>query len=233
MANEPIKPFTRTNRPSLQGPPTGAAPGTATSALPPAGHERKETLKRRADVLEQQAEAQHANMESIDPDAFEIERELAGHFNQLDVTGADPAFCYKWVNFSSNNGLALREAVAPPERWQVVTGDMPEAIELKAVDGTRKLGDVLLVRMPKSRYAIIEKVRADKAARQLQGHESNLRAMGQRHQKHIKVYGNDELPERVQKKLTNPSTSTINAMRGAEAASKQFDQALRDGSIAV
>lgn len=226
------RPFSaKTNRPSLQGPQTGAAPGTA--KLPPAGHAQRETLKQRADVIEEQAATQFAGVESVDPDRLEIERELAQHFNELDVTNADPNYVYRWINFSSNGGISLRRAIAPPERWEVVTGDMSEAVELKAVDGTRKLGDVLLVRMTRKRYEILEKVREDQARRQQGGHESNLREMGRRHPKAIKVYGNENMPPEVNKRLTHPSQSAINAMRGAEAAATEFDGALREGSLSL
>lgn len=223
---EVIKPFIK-NRPSVQGPQTGAAPGTAT--LPPAGHARNEELKRRTDRLEEQAAHELQNVESIDPTAMEIERELAGHFNELEVQNADPAFVYKWVNFVSNNGIALRQATAPPERWEIVTGTMKEAEDLKAIDGTRKLGDVLLLRMPRKRYEILEKVRADKAALQQQGYENNLLETGRRHG--IKVYRNEDMPENAAKRMQNPSQAAVNAMRGAMAASDKFDQSLRTGAI--
>lgn len=231
MANEPIKPFVRSNRPNVQAPPTGAVPGTAT--LPPSGHERRETLKQRADVLEQQAAQQFANVEAIDTDAMEIERELAQHFNELEVTQADPAFVYKWVNFVSNGGIALRQAVAPPERWQVVTGDMVEASELRGADGSRKLGDVLLLRMPRKRHEILERLREEKAARQLGGHEANLHELARRNPKAIKVYDSEHLPADINKRLTNPSRAAVAAMRGTEAALAQYDQSLRDGRLSA
>lgn len=224
------RPFSsKTNRPSLQGPQTGAAPGTA--KLPPAGHEQREVLKQRGDVLEEQAATQFQNVTAVDPDKFEIERELAQHFNELDVTNADPNFVYKWVNFSSNGGIALRRAIAPPERWEVVTGSMTESEELRAVDGTRKLGDVLLVRMTKKRYTILEQIREENNRRHQGVHESNLRELGRRNSKAVKVYGNDNMPESVTKKMTHPSQQAIAAMRGAEAAANQFEGALREGSL--
>lgn len=223
------KPFVKSNRPNVQAPPSGAAPGTA--ILPPAGHARKEELKKRTDILEAKAAHDFANVEAIDPDAIEIERELAQHFNELNVANAEPGFVYKWVNYTSNGGIAIRQAIAPPERWQVVTGDMPEATDLKASDGTRKLGDVMLVRMPKKRYDILERLRAEKNARQQQGHESNLRELARRNPKAVKVYGSEDMPESVTKRLTNPSQASINAMRGAEAAQAQFEQNLRAGLV--
>lgn len=232
MSDLTHRPFSsKTNRPSMQGPQTGAAPGTAT--FPKAGHAQREALKQRADVLEEQAATQFANVETVDPDRLEVERELAQHFNELEVTNADPNFVYRWINFSSNGGIALRRAIAPPERWEVVTGDMPEASELRAVDGTRKLGDVLLVRMFRKRYDILEKVKEEQRQRQQGGHENNLRELGRRNPKAIKVYGQDNMPPEVTKRLTHPSQSAINAMRGAEAAAQQFDGALREGSLSL
>lgn len=230
MANEPIKPFTRAKN-VVRATQTGAAPGTA--SLPPAGHEQREVLKERADALEAQAAADFKNVEAIDPDVMEVERELAQHFNELEVTNAQPGFVYKWVNFVSNGGICLRQATAPPERWQVVTGDMPEAPELLSAGGTRKLGDVLLLRMPRKRHEILEKHREEKALRQQGAHESNLRAMADKNPKAVRVYGNNDMPSSVTKHLTNPSRAAINAMRGAEAAQAQFNQNLRNGTLSV
>lgn len=230
MSDMTHRPFSsKTNRPSMQGPQTGAAPGTAT--LPKAGHAQREIIKQRVDAMEEQAATQFANVDAVNPDRFEVERELAQHFNELEVTNADPNFVYRWINFSSNGGIALRRAIAPPERWEVVTGDMPEASELRAVDGTRKLGDVLLVRMSRKRYDILEKVKEEQRQRQQGGYENNLRELGRRNPKAIKVYGQDNMPPEMTKRLTNPSQNAINAMRGAEAAAQQFDGALREGAL--
>lgn len=209
------------NRPSSMAPQAGT--------LPPAGDARREELKRREDRLQEQAAATYANVEAIAPDAMAIERELAGAFNSLDVAAADPQFVYKWVNFVNNGGIALRTATAPPERWQIVSGDMPEAVDLRQVDGTRKLGDVILVRMPKQRYAILEKVRADKVARQGDSVVSELRNIAGK--TGIKVHTAEDAPEAIQKRILHPSASAVNEMRGRIAAEKQFDTALREGSL--
>jgi hypothetical protein len=222
---ENFKPLNK-NRPSMQTPATGA--------LPPAGHQRDEELKRRTDALEAKAAETHAEVQTINPDVMDVERELAGHFNSLDITNKDARYVYKWVNFVSNGGIMLRQAVAPPERWEVVTGDAKEAAELRQVDGTRKLGDVMLVRMPKERYAILEKVQAQKAARQHEGLEANIREVAAKRGKgKIRVYNNDDMPENVRRAIEHPSPGAVDAMRGAMAAQDKFDSALRDGSLAV
>lgn len=219
---ENFKPLSK-NRPSMQTPATGA--------LPPAGHARTEELKRRGDALEAKAAETHADVQAINPDNFDVERELAGRFNALDITNKNDAYVYKWVNFVSNGGIMLRQAVAPPERWEVVTGDAKEAAELRQVDGTRKLGDVMLVRMPKTRYAVLEKVQAERAARQHQGLEANMRQIAAKSK--IRVYSNEDMPDSVRKVIERPSHGAVEAMRGAMAAQDKFEGALRDGSIAV
>lgn len=212
------------NRPSSTAPQAGT--------LPAAGHARTEELKRRTDQLEAQAEVTHANVEAIDPDSMDVERELANQFNFLDVSKADHTkFVYKWVNFVNNGGIMMRQSIAPPERWQIVNGDMPEAKELASVDGTRKLGDVMLVRMPIARYRMLEKVRSDASARQQQAAANNMREIAGK--SGIKVHTIEDAPPNIAKAMTHPSPAAVAEMRGRLAAEQQFESALRSGAIAV
>ena len=120
--------------------------------LPPAGDERRDELKRRADQLAEQAENTEAF--AINPAAFEVDNEIASRFNELDVSNAQEGFVYRWV-WTGQNNLMVRRAMA--ERypgyqgggWQIVSGDMPEAKEARdGVTGAARVGDAILLRAP-------------------------------------------------------------------------------------
>src|SRR5579872_6467381 len=123
------------------------------ATLPPAGHARRETLKQRKDNLEQIGEEtfKSAEVEAANPDAYAIDRELASHFDELTVSEAHPGYVYIWVNYdtpTNMRGKMVREKLAQ-RGWEIVTGDDPEARELRDVTGNRRLGDVILMRIKK------------------------------------------------------------------------------------
>lgn len=209
---------------------TGKGGGTAT--LPPAGAARKEELKRRSDQLEE-AVAAMPEGGVIDPAKLEVESELAQHFDELNVTNANPAYHYCWVNMdypSGSKGLMARKKLAQ-RGWEMVNGDMPEAMELRQPDGTRRLGDVVLMRITKERHALLEQKDADVRASQQQAVTSNLQALGNKH-RGVKVHVAEDMPEHMKKIIEHPSPQAVNAMRGTMAAKTKLDQGLRDGTIA-
>ena len=126
--------------------------------LPPAGDARRDELKRRDDALAEAAEtrAAEAGVSAVNPAAFRVESDLAQHFNELDVTAQDPAYAYCWVN-SGHFMRFVKMKLA--QGWEVVQGDMPEAIELKGMgaDTTRRLGDVILMRIQKDRKLLLDR----------------------------------------------------------------------------
>lgn len=132
--------------------------GPGVETLPPAGDEQREILTEREDTLQQAAEERADTTErgSIDPRAFRIESELAQHFNELEVSNQDPAYSYCWVQ-SGFYGRMVKAKLA--EGWEVVQGDLEEAIELKGMgaDTTRRLGDVILMRVTKDRHLILKR----------------------------------------------------------------------------
>lgn len=163
--------------------------------LPPAGYQRQETLKQRTDNLQQQAEQRSEKEErfSIDPNKVEPIREIQYNMSALKITGKLPGYEYCWVNFKSpidTPGLAIQqkqaitcynhETKAYESVWEVVHGDMPEAVERKGVDSLRKLGDVLLMRAKKDAYAALMRYQAQQRGRLLQSDQARLMDLGEK-----------------------------------------------------
>lgn len=201
--------------------------------LPPAGHARDEEMRRRTDRLAQQAEERAASEEvyAINPGALVVENELAQHFDELHVSGRLAEYEYVWENFAHQQGFAVRARLAIRVRlpgdnymtaaWEVVQGDMPEARELLAVDGTRKLGDVLLMRCRKDIFRLIAKSRRSRAEAHTLAVDSRLLEMAEEvGEKYVRVHR--EMDE------NHP------AMKHAAAASiaqQELMRRVRDGSV--
>lgn len=129
--------------------------GPGVEELPPAGDERREVLKAREDSLQEQAEALASEREvyALDPNKMEIENELAQYFDELQVNDADPNYAYCWVQTGGSGRHVQRKLYMG---WEVVKGNDPEAAALKGTDTTRRLGDVLLMKIHKDRKKVID-----------------------------------------------------------------------------
>lgn len=152
--------------------------------LPPAGDERRDTLKQRTDTLEQEAEERAAALEldRMDPRALRPDREIRQHFdafNELAVSGAQDEFEYCWV-FAGRNSYWIRCKSA--QGFEVVQNDMPEAQEHRGIgaDSTRRVGDTILMRIRKDRAMRIRKQARDLAAAREEGVDSTIMEMGER-----------------------------------------------------
>lgn len=212
------KPFVRTHTSKA------AYPG-----LPPAGHARDEELKRRADTLAEEAEkrAEALSMSGIDADVLKIESELASQMDELYVTNRQPGYEYCWVNFdapSSARGLMVKRKLAQ-RGWEVVCGDMPEAIEVKDVTGNRRVGDVILMRIKKEHFDKL-KAAEEEYARSLSGAvHSNLQQLGEKYRGRGVIV---HTPENMSPQLLKSMEARA---RGAMAANQKLDQSLRDGTV--
>lgn len=134
------------------------------SNLPPAGDERREELKRRADSLRAAADqlASAAGVEAIDLSKVKPENEIADAFDPLSgmlkVSDANDAeYVYKWEQADlygrfGNIWVTSSKALG----YETVSGSMPEAREHRQVDGTRRVGDAILMRIRKERYAALQ-----------------------------------------------------------------------------
>lgn len=128
--------------------------------LPLPGDERREALKARQDRLDEAAEetAQALEVESMDPSAFAVEHEIAQHFTPpffdgLDVTNAREDRAYCWTN-KGQNGLFIKSKLA--RGWFVIQGEDRESWEMRQADGTRSVGDTLLMAISRERKAQLD-----------------------------------------------------------------------------
>ncbi len=141
----------------------------------PAGYKREEQMAKNHDVLQQKVEEMSTagGIASVNPKAFQEEREILGLIveGNLDIPGAVAGYVYKWVQCripKDSPGMKVREALtmrikvrSPAGQvqivpcWERVTGDMPECPDLKDAEGSRVLGDTLLVRCKVDVYNLI------------------------------------------------------------------------------
>jgi len=156
------------------------------STLPPPGDERKEVLAERQDKLEEKAEtlANEQELHAIDPSAMEIEPELARGFDPatmsiMNVTNKQPGWVYSWQNHQSQSGLQVM--MKKYDGWIVVSGPDPEAIEHKIADGTRRIADVLLMRIPEERKKALDARDQLKRERTEKGVAADLEHMGRKY----------------------------------------------------
>jgi hypothetical protein len=98
------------------------------------------------------------------------------------------------------------------EGWEVVQGESEEALEHKGIgaDTTRRVGDTLLMRMPKDKFLIVEKRRKEQARRhnaEVTSFSENAERLAEKH--NIPIYREGEVDER-----------TLNRMQQSSAARK-------------
>lgn len=135
----------------------------ANAELPPPGDWRKEALKMRQDELEQAASV--ASKALIGGSAvvpltdIPIENEIARHFkgDELPISNALDSHVYAWICYDSPStakGTMVRQQLLL-KGWEVVQGtseSFPEGKEYLQADGTRKVGDTILMRCRKDYY---------------------------------------------------------------------------------
>lgn len=156
----------------------------------PAGDERREAEARSADDLAERAETRGVEGGAIDPKAFKIDREIASRFNELEVTNAQPEYEYCWVN-AGHAGRFIKAKLSERVRmgqsivpvWEVVQGEMPEAIELRGMmaDTTRRLGDVVLMRAKKDVFLRVKQLRQAHLQAMQNGTTTELQELGERY----------------------------------------------------
>lgn len=194
------------------------------SALP-AGHARDEQIKMNTDINAKKVEQAAETAGSINPAAFEPDREILAHTDGLEVSDKQPGFVYAWKCFdspASNKGYWVKQAQI--QGWQLVCGDMPEAKECKDVAGMRRVGDTVLMRIPIERHQQLEQ--ADQKAnrdREASVH-SNLIQLGKEMGVKVQIVGANDV-----------DSSTLSQMsaraRGTMAADQKFSMAIRQGTL--
>lgn len=226
-----------------------------TTTLPPAGDARRDELKRRADALDAAADQlrEAAGIAAADASAFDVDNEI-GRFagNGLDgsqVSGALADYVYVWEQADIHNrfgGLWVTQAKS--KGWEVVSGSMPEASERRFVDGTRRWGDTILLRMPRERYEALEA--ADRRRRLARTEGVSIALLEEAERKGLAVYDldNPQTPRareiaQAQRAAAEAARSTmVSTMRQAgrsgaqrvlasELATKRLDRAIRTGTV--
>ena len=201
--------------------PSRTVPGKSDRPLPPPGDARREELSRRTDELEEQA----GSMEgagAINPESLRVENELASKFNLLDVSNADPMYQYSWVNYINQHGLFVKMKLS--EGWEVVRADMLECAELVQADTTRKLGDVLLMRITYDRYKRIENQRREAVRRQNAAVTQDLRDLGDKVAGTGVIVHTDKIPDHTMKAMQSRAEAS-------RIAGRKFDGMVREGNV--
>jgi hypothetical protein len=156
--------------------------------LPPAGYKREEELKVRMDNLQQQIDERSEQTLAADPAALRPEREILNELDKghLSISDADPNYHYAWVQCLHPADHPSRmverkkaETVQLPDGswvrpWEVIGSAHKEAQECKKADGTRRIGDVLLMRCRKDHYALLELSQRRKVHERNYGIDSDL-----------------------------------------------------------
>jgi len=131
--------------------------------LPPPGHERDEELRRRKDELDQKGAllAEQLGTERVDPAKLEPDYNVRsesyadkyGNLRQdgeLEISNMQPGMKYAWIrrDFYGTGTSNWQTTYMRRMGWEVVRGDMPEAQDRSAADGTRHNQDCHLMRIP-------------------------------------------------------------------------------------
>lgn len=197
------------------------AKATPTPNLPPAGYERDEELKQREDALQEQAElaAEQVDVGRANPKVFHVDNELAQWFDELDVNGAQDEYAYSWTPTHTYGRFVQQKLY---KGWEIVQGDMPEARALKHTDTTRKLGDVILMRIKKDRKAMLDKREDYKRAQQELGVSAQLQELADRYG--TRIIDQEEMDPGQLRRLEAQA-------RARGRAGKMMDKWLRDGRM--
>jgi hypothetical protein len=139
-----------------------------------AGHERDEVSRKVKDQLEEEIEELEKETQTIPLDLSKLapDREIIQVLPSQGVNGALVDYEYCWVRFKSDRGPSslqvdqklfwqVKEDGSTVPVWEVVKGGptdtrFPEAMERRDVNGYRVIGDTLLMRARKDRYAALQ-----------------------------------------------------------------------------
>lgn len=149
---------------------------TVEPQLPPPGDERREVLAQRKDELEERAEKLAAEQElsRISPKALEPDNDIQARLHLLQVSNAQPGKVYCWVKCVAQTYTPTGVQRKLADGWEVVCGNMPEAIECRQADGTRRIGDVLLMRIDQARHERLQEKERYKRLAQEEGVAAGL-----------------------------------------------------------
>lgn len=205
----------------------------AAATLPPPGHQRQEQLRRRQDELQAEAErvADRMIRGQIDPSQLEIANEIASKTQWMNVSNADPAFVYGWVS-TNRHGQHIQAMTR--YGWIIVSGDDPEAIELKGTHAgtspgtTRELGDVVLMKIPKERYIVLKALEEKRKHDIQRASTAGLVELGDKYKKKGFIVRAHNMPD-PHGDLSGPDIRP--RAFTSKAGAQRFIQDLRDGTV--
>lgn len=194
------------------------------------GYARREELKVQADQLEQQADEMNAQADvgAIDPNALLPDDEIQSILSREseEVTNPVPGFCYMWANVEyPANARGSQILALQTKGWHVVNGDMEESIEYKTVDGTRKLGDCILMRIDARRKAAIDHQYELLNAKRMSNDPALIETLQAKYG--IKVVSYDNMTDEARTHLDKQAAKQF-AKRAAE---QRIHQDLRQGTV--
>jgi hypothetical protein len=201
--------------------------------LPPAGDDRRDELKRRADELAKEAAEVTAELNAINPKAFKVDREIAqkvtGDYNELSVPNADPAFTYCWVYNDPSRRLGNRWIMGKKsEGWEIVYHDQDDAKGLehcRHVDGSIVIGDVTLMRLPLDKFLLLERKRRSRQRAVESGVTSELQELGDKYAgSGARVLTPENMPPDYLKRMAGSHAAR-------QVAGQRFDKMIRTGNV--
>jgi len=140
------------------------------------------------------------------------------------VSNEQPEYIYCWV-YAGQHGLQVNQKKI--EGWEVVQGDDPEAVEHQGIgaDTTRRVGDVILMRITKDRHLLVERRRRENAERfNLSQTTISPEARRLAEQNGIPVYDADALNPQLLDKMNKRS-------QARQIAGNKINQLLREGRM--
>jgi len=199
--------------------------GMRSADLEAPGHKRDEQLARRADELAERAES-GPEVYGIDPDKVAPDREILHRSidqQMIHVSNRDPNYVYAWIYYGLNGQMIWAKRALG---WRVVTGPDKECSEYKEADGTRRIGDTLLMKIPKERYLELEELAQKRRDEQYLGIKARLQELSEK--SGIKVY--EDISE---VEIGGRSLESVMERKAAahEVATQYIDKKLRDGDV--
>lgn len=203
--------------------------------LPPAGHERDELLRKREDALDEEIDrimlgesGVAPETHRISPEALKPDRELRHEISEigmLTVSKPQPGYVYSWTYIGPNNtGQFIWQKKA--HGWEVVGSGHPEAREHIREDGTRRCGDVILMRTTlENKRRLDEREARRNAAREL-GVASEVEDIAASHPDALVVHGGED------RLRSGQTMMSVMEKRAAQNLGMRYiDKSLRAGTV--
>lgn len=196
------------------------------TGLPPAGYSREEELRKRLDDLAEKSEvkAEQLDVNTIDPKALRPDRELQHlirDYDALEVTKKQDGYVYCWA-YTGQHGQDIMRKKA--KGWAVVQGNDPESREHRYEDTTRRVGDVILMRIRMDQHFVLEQHEERKRRMRESGAISEVKELGAKHG--FKVHTD------IQSSPYFSSAQKTDVSVGAkQVALSRVDKMLREGSV--